>query len=212
MTPVTRLTSATNKPMDSIHTAAPTLWWSSPWKSMDHLKFDGWFPPFKMPGVPCCSGRVFRNVPKGFGRTISNKIVPTKVVMKRLLQRQLSNFCYGFEFVSSLLQIRTSQNFTNNFATSLSDPGCRVQSRVGNSTGIISGTTSPQGKGFVIAHGHWCSRWLLNFYPKDHQPWRRSENTQDVFTPPKKDPMAMAVLNRDILGDGTPWRIQERVF
>ncbi len=111
-------------------------------------------------GVPKCSKR--------FWEENCKKIVSTKVSIhwheKCLLQQQLSNFLMDLNlnlpfFASNISKIHQSLQ--------LSDPGCWVESRVGHSTGIISGTTSPQGEGFVIAHRHWCSRWL-SFYPKDH--------------------------------------------
>lgn len=149
----------------AFHTAALTLWWSSPWKSMDHL-----IRRLVSPQRSRCSMLFWKGVPKcskKFREDHCNKIVPTKVVMKRLLQLQLSKSCMDLNLNLPFFESKKS-HFTT--LCQLSDPGCRVQSRIGNSTGIISGTTSPQGKGFVIAHRHWCSRWLLNFYPKDHQP------------------------------------------
>ena len=137
-------------------------------------------------GVPKCSKR--------FWEENCKKIVPTKVSIhwheKCLLQLQLSNFLMDLNlnlpfFASNISKIHQSLQ--------LSDPGCWVESRVGHSTGIISGTTSPQGEGFVIAHRHWCSRWL-SFYPKDHhQPvkkWKNNMKTHlldpmDVLNPLK---------------------------
>lgn len=165
--------------------AALTLWWSSPWKSMDHLISTVGFFPFQ---YARCSMLFWKGVPKcskRFRKDNCNKILPTKVVMKRLLQLQLSNFGMDSNLKLPFFGSEHLKNFTNNFATSLSDSGCRVQSRVGNSTGIISGTTSPQGKRFVIAHSHWCSRWLLNFYPKDHQPCEEVKHTR-CFYPQKR--------------------------
>lgn len=92
-----------------------TLWWSSPWKSMDHLI------ERRLVGFPLildarCSMLFWkgetRNVPKGFGRTISNQNCPKKSCHETLAPTATFQFWFGFEFESSLLRIRTSQNFT----------------------------------------------------------------------------------------------------
>ena len=109
----------TNKPMPHPH-CCPDSVVKLP------LKIDGpphWttvgFPLSRCPGV----GLLFwkgetRNVPKAFGRTISNKNCPNKSwAMKRLLQLQLSNFAIDLNLNLAFFKSEHLKNFTNNFAS-----------------------------------------------------------------------------------------------